>query len=513
MRAAIYTRVSTDDQAREGYSLDEQERRCRAEADAEGWEAELFPEEGVSGRLASRPQLDLFLARLDEFDVLIVYSLDRLGRSVHNLLELYDRVENSGVRIIFIRERIDTSTAVGRLLRTVLSAIAEFEREMIIDRTKGGIAARARGGKPSGGPRTYGFEWDDGSFVPIDAEVKVANRIYDEYLAGRSQGAIANALNQDGVRSLKGGKWIQVTVRKVLTNPVYVGRIRHDGEEYDGEHEAVVPVEKFERVQEMLAETMESRNRGGGRAPKGRHVCTRGTLRCQLCGEAMSPRTRQNRNGTVTEWYLCVGHRRGLCPQLPVRREPIDESLLNELETRWLDLEATRDRFRARRIAEVAMASEALAAARSEALRAADTLMRVERDYLDGRITAEEWHDLKAKLLPQSEAAEAEVRRIEERIANLRDDDATDEAIERLMMIRAAVLGKLDEAPDLPALRKLIRAVFRKIVYVESPEGPVLWFYPTFDSTGIADDGEWEPIRQVLELEGATSESATLVSN
>ncbi len=125
MRAAIYTRVSTEDQAREGYSIDEQERRCRDFVDREGWTyVETFREEGKSGTLKHRPALDRLVASLDEVDVVVINSLDRLGRSTKHLLELYDRFERANVGLVFLRERLDTTTPVGRLLRTVLSAIA-----------------------------------------------------------------------------------------------------------------------------------------------------------------------------------------------------------------------------------------------------------------------------------------------------------------------------------------------------------------------------------------------------
>ncbi len=154
MKAAIYTRVSTEEQVNEGYSIDEQERRCRSFIEGEeDWTlVEVFKEEGVSGKLRSRPALDQLLARADEFDVVVVHSLDRLGRSTKNLLELYDRFEADHVALVFLRERLDTTTPVGRLLRTVLSAIAEFERDLIVERTRLGLAKARRLGVRLGRP-------------------------------------------------------------------------------------------------------------------------------------------------------------------------------------------------------------------------------------------------------------------------------------------------------------------------------------------------------------------------
>jgi len=128
-RAAIYTRVSTDRQAEEGFSLDEQQRRGLAHIDRLGWQhAGTYREEGVSGAERHRPQLDRLLGSLDDVDAVIVPSLDRLGRSTRNLLELYDLFEDRGVALVSLRDNVDTSTPMGRMMRTVLSAVAEFER-------------------------------------------------------------------------------------------------------------------------------------------------------------------------------------------------------------------------------------------------------------------------------------------------------------------------------------------------------------------------------------------------
>lgn len=153
----------------------------------------------------SRPALDRLLARLDEFDVLVCYSLDRLGRSTRNLLDLYDRLEKAGVRLIFIRERIDTSTPVGRLLRTVLSAIAEFEREMIVERTKGGLAARARTGKAHGVAPPYGYANDGGGWVKRADEAELVERIFRMRVeGGLPYHAIARTLNTEDVPTPRG---------------------------------------------------------------------------------------------------------------------------------------------------------------------------------------------------------------------------------------------------------------------------------------------------------------------
>ena len=154
VRAAIYIRVSTARQAEEGFSLDEQERRALAHIERAGWEhAGTYREEGVSGAKQHRPQLDRLLADLPNLGAVVVPSLDRLGRSTRHLLEPYERLEAADVVLVSLRESLDTSTSVGRLIRTVLSAVAEFERNIGRERTSAGIAGRAREeAKPWGVP-------------------------------------------------------------------------------------------------------------------------------------------------------------------------------------------------------------------------------------------------------------------------------------------------------------------------------------------------------------------------
>ena len=153
-RAAGYIRVSTERQAKEGLSLPEQEGRIRAYAEAHGWElVEVFADRGVSGRRDDRPALGRLLGELDRIDRLIIPKLDRLGRSNRHLLDVFDRLDAADVELVSVSEAIDTSTPIGKLLRSVLSAMAEFEADNISERVKAVTERRARGGGHHGGPR------------------------------------------------------------------------------------------------------------------------------------------------------------------------------------------------------------------------------------------------------------------------------------------------------------------------------------------------------------------------
>src|SRR5580765_3031343 len=147
LRAAIYCRVSTASQAIDGTSLESQLETCRDHCERNGWVTlpEPFVDGGVSGALASRPQLDAMvaLAECGEIDVVVVSRLDRLGRSVLHLATLVQRLDELGVRVVVVSGGVDTSTPTGRLLLTILGALAEFERVLIQERTTEGLHRRA----------------------------------------------------------------------------------------------------------------------------------------------------------------------------------------------------------------------------------------------------------------------------------------------------------------------------------------------------------------------------------
>ncbi len=148
-RAAIYARVSTQEQ-----SCDLQVERLTNWAKTQEFEAlDVYRDDGISGILDNRPQLDLLRSRLSEYGTVIVAKIDRLGRSTGMILRFWDEADAANVRIVVVDQAIDTSTASGRLQRTMLAALAEFERELILERTRGGIARARALGKKFGRPR------------------------------------------------------------------------------------------------------------------------------------------------------------------------------------------------------------------------------------------------------------------------------------------------------------------------------------------------------------------------
>lgn len=192
-RAVGYVRVSTDDQVREGWSLDAQRHRIAGYCQAHSWDlVEVYADEGVSAA-KERPEFDRMVAEVlaDGVSHVVALKLDRLGRSAKGILDLYDKLERKGVGLVCIQDGIDTSTPTGRLLRTILAAVAEFERDVISERTKIGMAEAKRRGATFGKRSALSQE--------------VVARIVGERAQGTSLPRIAEGLNRDGVPPRPGG--------------------------------------------------------------------------------------------------------------------------------------------------------------------------------------------------------------------------------------------------------------------------------------------------------------------
>jgi site-specific DNA recombinase len=216
-KAVAYVRVSTADQAREGWSLAVQRKRVRAYCEARGWRlSRVYADEGISSaarRPAFEEMVDDVLA--DGVNAIVAMKLDRLGRSAAGLLSLYERLERKGVRIVTIEDGIDTSTANGRLMRTILAALAEWERDVIRDRTRTGVRAAMEDGRRVGQP-PYGYTVRDGRLVKHPDEQKILGRIRSRHAAGASLVTIAQELNDAGIAPRR-GRWHPTTVARATS--------------------------------------------------------------------------------------------------------------------------------------------------------------------------------------------------------------------------------------------------------------------------------------------------------
>jgi site-specific DNA recombinase len=491
-RAATYSRVSTDQQVREGYSLEDQDRRTRDYLDRQGWEfVDSFTDAGVSGKQKHRPGLDQLRANLASLDAVVVSSLDRLGRSTANLIDLYDEFECKQVRLVSLREHLDSSTPPGRLMRTLLSAVAEFEREMIAERITTGVAARAAKGKPHGRLH-YGYRLNPDhsgpSWLVDEFEASILRRMFAAILAGESQQAIGRTLNSERVTTKHGGHWTQGTVRKLLRSRTLLGERRFRGEWHEADYAPIIDRETFAAAAAVMsANARPNSKRGGrGRPTRSGHIFVGGLLKCGCCGGSMVPRS------DPYPGYYCMtrkSHGVDACPMQPVPKS-IDEAALSYFRNEALDLAATVRQIEQAFVRRIAEARERREQTDRDAMSAEDRMRRVRRAFQDGKLDADDWREQRHQLTAEREAAESAVTAAVEHEQQVRQvnalTDAEEAALRRVAAISDAVKGGIGDAAELDGFRATLQRLF---------DGFTLhWLDPKAQETAVAEPpGWWEP--------------------
>lgn len=255
--AALYIRVSSREQAEEGYSLAAQEATLRQYCKALGWHVQnVYKDEGISGKSLKRPGLTSLLEDVQNgwVNKIVTLKLDRLSRNSKDLLVLTDDLDKRGVSVCYIKDQIDTSTAAGKMLRTIMAAMAQFESDVAKERTLSVKEELARQGKFVGGNIPYGYDYDrlDREFLINEAEATVVERVFNEYLTGATTYGIAQRLNKEAIPTKRGGKWQAVTVENILANGFYTGQLRWEGIINKGTHQAIISERQYNKVQRRL---------------------------------------------------------------------------------------------------------------------------------------------------------------------------------------------------------------------------------------------------------------------
>lgn len=254
MRAAIYARVSTEDQAREGYSIPAQLKRLHAYCKAKSWEVEgEYVDDGYSGRDIDRPAYQRMLQAKDGWDVLLVLKMDRIHRNSRNFAQMMDSLGEWKKQFNSMQEKFDTTTAMGRFVMDTIQRIAQLESEQIGERVKVGMVQKAKQGSGylgSGIP--YGYSIIDRSLLVIEEEAETVQYIYRAYTYGRSLEEIARQLNGRGTPTKKKKVWRKQTVSRILRNPLYSGYVVWDEMVFYLGHTALVTPQRFDQVQELM---------------------------------------------------------------------------------------------------------------------------------------------------------------------------------------------------------------------------------------------------------------------
>src|SRR2546427_7477861 len=253
-RVAVYTRVSTEDQAKEGFSLDAQRERLEAYCKARGWQiAKSYVEDGHSGRDTKRPAYQRMMSERADWDTLLVIKMDRIHRNSRNFMEMMEALEAWGRTLVSAPESFDTSAAMGRFVMDIIQRIAQLESEQIGERVYMGMNQKARTGPGIlGFAIPFGYEVRTGELVLHSDEAAVVLEIFEACVSGDTTERIAEGLNRRGVRAKRGGRWNHARVLYILHNPLYAGFLRWDGITRSAAHPPIVSRAVFNQAQKAL---------------------------------------------------------------------------------------------------------------------------------------------------------------------------------------------------------------------------------------------------------------------
>lgn len=340
-RCAIYTRKSTEEGLDQEFnSLDAQresgEAFIKSQA-SEGWTCVLdrYDDGGYTGGNMERPALHRLLADIEAGKVhcVVVYKVDRLSRSLLDFARMMEVFERRQISFVSVTQQFNTTHSMGRLTLNILLSFAQFERELISERTRDKIAATRRRGKWAGGVPPLGYDATDGNRLVINKsdaaqvrEIFALNRQHQSIsrvLAEiRRRGWVTKRRKTRSGRIVGGKPWTFCDVRRVLTNVVYLGKTKYKNEVHPGQHEPIIDQASFDEVQAQFARNKRS---GGAVFRIKSGALLQGLLRCTVCGHAMTP-THSNKKGRIRyRYYKCTSVQKRGRDACPVRSVPAGE--------------------------------------------------------------------------------------------------------------------------------------------------------------------------------------------
>src|SRR6516162_6771029 len=352
IRCAIYTRKSTEEGLEQEFnSLDAQRESAEAFVRSqahEGWTCspERYDDGGFTGGNMERPALQRLLADIDvgKIDLVVCYKVDRLSRSLLDFAKMMETFEKHGVSFVSVTQQFNTATSMGRLVLNVLLSFAQFEREIIAERTRDKVAATRRKGKWAGGTPLLGFDLDPrgGRLLVNEEEALRVRAIFALYLEHQALLPLVQELERRGWvgkrwqtrhgRPRGGRPFDKTSLYRLLTNVLYAGKVRYKDEIHDGEQPALIDADTFERVQALL------RSHGPEVGPPSLQRVTallKGLLRCVSCDCAMTPAHTTRKGGLRYRYYTCVHAQKSgwqTCPAKSIPAQPIEQLVIEQIQ-------------------------------------------------------------------------------------------------------------------------------------------------------------------------------------
>jgi site-specific DNA recombinase len=328
LRCAVYTRKSSEEGLEmEFNSLEAQRESCEAyvaSQRAEGWilVPDRYDDGGFSGGTLDRPALKRLLVdiKAGKVDIVVVYKIDRLSRSLMDFSRLVEVFDQHKVTFVSVTQSFNTTTSMGRLTLNILLSFAQFEREVIGERIRDKFAASRKRGMWMGGWAPLGYEVRDRKLIVNEVDAKLVRSIFQRFLKIGSATALARELIAENTRNKYGKLIDKGMLYKLLNNPVYVGVAMHKGVSHPGEHVGIIDRKTWDKVQTKFQES-----------PRKRAAATRAQTPALLkglifgpTGIAMSP-THTRKNGRLYRYYLSQAALKQGSSDCPVARVPAAE--------------------------------------------------------------------------------------------------------------------------------------------------------------------------------------------
>lgn len=363
-RVAIYCRVSTTEQAEEGFSIDSQYENIKDYCEKEGHEIyKLYEDRGISGKnISNRPGIRKLLedAKDNKFDLVLSWKLNRLSRRLLDILNIVEFLNKYNVAFRSLTESFETETPSEKLQLNIMGAIGEFERETIAENTKMGLITRSKEGRWCGGVvlgydivelPNEGKKRKNTKLEINEREANAVRRIFELYSQGHGYKVVVNRINKEGYKTKRNNEFAVATVKEILKNPIYIGKIRYNVRQdwskkrrnninsnpilSDGIHEPIIDMETWNKVQVILKERSKKHNK-----IYDSEFPLTGILKCPVCGAGMtiSRSTSKRKDGTkkVLEYYSCGNWKNkgtSVCRSNSIRVEVVDEYVINKIMT------------------------------------------------------------------------------------------------------------------------------------------------------------------------------------
>ncbi len=323
LRCAVYTRKSTEEGLEQEFnSLDAQREACEAYVASqkpEGWllVPDRYDDGGFSGGTLERPALQRLLADIEanKVDVVVVYKIDRLSRSLMDFAKLVEVFDRNEVTFVSVTQSFNTTTSMGRLTLHILLSFAQFEREVIGERIRDKFAASRRKGMWMGGWAPLGYDIKDRKLILNESEARLIQSIFMRFARGIQPQILIEQLAKEGALNKNGKPIDKGYIYRVLNNRVYLGKAVHKGTAYPGEHNPIIERDLWDRVHALISASPRARTK----RPLGRTPAVLKGLIFGPTGAAMTP-AHTRRGGRLYRYYVSMDTiRTGACAS-PIRR-------------------------------------------------------------------------------------------------------------------------------------------------------------------------------------------------